>query len=125
MLESAATHWRAAEIETQAWKRPIVDADGDGVTRASASSDRPSGEEVLEARAVCREKRCPQGSLSICLSEPGRQATMLGQAGQEVKQCLPRTLKSVVVRCPEHILSVPSKAGICRRLEMSRPFLQA
>lgn len=33
MLESAATSWQAAEIETQASKRPIVDADGDGVTR--------------------------------------------------------------------------------------------
>lgn len=125
MLESAAISWRAAEIETQTWKRPIVDAEGDWVTRASAPSDRPSGEEVPEARAVCREKGCPQGSLSICLSEPGRQATMLGQAGQEVRQCLPRTLQSVVVRCTEHILSALSKAGIHHRLEMSKPFLQA
>lgn len=125
MLDSTATSWRAVEIETQARKRPIADADGDGVTGASASSDRPSGEEALEARAVCREKGCPRGSLSICLSEPGRQPTMLGQAGQEVRQCLPRTLKSVVVRCPEHILSVLSKAGINHRLGMSRPFLRA
>lgn len=80
---------------------------------------------MLEARAVCREKGCPQGSLSICLSEPGRQATMLGQAGQEVRQGLPRTLKSVVVRCPEHIFSVLSKAGVYHRLDMSRPLLQA
>lgn len=37
---------------------------------------------MLEARAVCREKGCPQGSLSICVNEPGRQATMLGQGGR-------------------------------------------
>ena len=125
MLESAATSWRAAEIETQAWERPIVNAEGDWVTGVCAPSDRPSGEEVPEARAVCREKGCPQGSLSICLSEPGRQATMLGQTGQEVRQCLPRTLQSVVVRCAEHTLSVLSEAGIHHKLEMSKPFLQA
>lgn len=38
---------------------------------------------------------------------------MLGQAGQEVRQCLPRTLQSAVVRC---ILFVLSKAGIHHRL---------
>lgn len=38
---------------------------------------------------------------------------MLGQARQEVRQCLPRTLQSAVVRC---ILFVLSKAGIHHRL---------
>lgn len=62
MLESTATSWQEAEIETQAWKRPIVDAEGNGVIRSSAPSDNLSGRGALEARAVWREEDVPRAA---------------------------------------------------------------